>query len=183
MKKVLLLMAAFISLAVMGCSDSDDKFQAGIVGYETFLNAKNAWKEPTSYSYTVHGGSWMPGAFIIDVKVTKGVTELSLNPADPRQAVRYGGEEEEYKSVEEAWNIKTMTGIFESAERRHKDSLTNPAFQAAYDYYLIVVSYDKCNSQYYPCCVNVKQRYKDYDKSYSGSYEYLTITDFKILEE
>ena len=182
MKKVLLLMVAFISVMVMGCSDSDDKFQAGIVGYETFLNAKNAWKEPTSYSYTVHIGAWKPDAFVIDVKVTKGVSTFSLNP-DYKYYSSSDTPESVCKEIESrSWNIKTMTEIFESVEKRHKDSLTNPAYQAEYDYYLIVVSYDKSNNLYYPRYVDVKKRRKDFDKV-GDSYDNLTITDFKVLEE
>ena len=82
MKKVLkLLLLALISLAVMGCSDSDDnKLASGIIGYEAFVATRNAWKEPAGYSFTAEIFTNAIGPRSIDVKVENGVSVLSYTP-------------------------------------------------------------------------------------------------------
>ena len=185
MKKVLLLMLAFISLAVMGCSNSDDnKLTSGVVGYETFVAARNEWKEPASYSYTVYGDTYQPNAFVIDVKVTKGVSELLLNPKFPNQADSYGGEESEYRQIENlGWNIKTISGIFESIEKENMYVKTSPSIQMLYDYCLIEIDYAKCNSRAFPSRIECWGQNKT-KGGYGGGYrKIIKITDFKIMEE
>ena len=116
MKKVLLLMVAFISLMVMGCSDSDDNYQPGIIGYETFLNAKNAWKEPASYSFTVDVSTRIVDYYMIDVKVANGKASFSINPnqRDFNETV-----DDECRRIKEmGWNMDSIKDLLESMNEK-----------------------------------------------------------------
>ena len=184
MKKVLLLIVALISLAVMGCSDSnsDEEYVSGIASYETYLGVKNAWKEPTSYSYTAHIGAWKPEAFVIDVKVTKGVSTFSLNP-DYKYYSSSDTPEGVCKEIESrGWDIKTMTGLFESIEKKNVNITTDPFYRRYYKCCFIEIKYDKCNDISFPCCVTFYHPLRD-PNLIGGNYDSATITDFKILEE
>ena len=178
MKKVLLLMVALISLAVMGCSDSDDKFQAGIVGYETFVAAKNAWKEPAGYSFTAEIFTNAIGPRSIDVKVENGMTVLSYTPN------RYNPS----RSPEEdllyfPFDIKTIAGLFESIEKENVYITTDPLVRNTYDCCLIGINYGKYNDITIPTYVHRWGQLKGGDRLDGGNSPSLTITDFKILEE
>ena len=178
MKKVLLLMVAFISLAVIGCSNSDDKFQAGIVGYEAFVAAKNAWKEPAEYSFTAEISTNAIGPRSIDVKVENGMTVLSYTPN------RYNPS----RSPEEdllyfPFDIKTIAGLFESIEKENVYITTDPLVRNTYDCCLIGINYGKYNDITIPTYVRRWGQLKGGDRLDGGNSPSLKITNFKVLEE
>jgi len=178
MKKVLLLMAAFISLAVMGCSDSDDKFQAGIVGYEAFVAAKNAWKEPAEYSFTAEIFTNAMGPRSIDVKVENGVSVLSYTPN------RYHpSSSPEEDLLDFPFDIKTIAGLFESIEKENVYITTDPLVRNTYDCCLIGINYGKYNDITIPTYVRRWGQLKGGDRLDGGNSPSLTITNFKVLEE
>ena len=186
MKKLVILMVAFVSLAVMGCSDSnkDSDYVSGIMGYETFLNARNAWKELTSYTYTARLYIWKPAPCVIDVKVTNGVSTYSLNPT-----YKYYSPDDTPESICKemesfGWNLKTMTGLFESIEKKNASLAADPSYRNIYKYYFIGINYDKCNNSVFPCYVQPLRELKSSGLiGGGGSYDTVKITDFKILEE
>ncbi len=184
MKKVLLLMVALISLAEMGCSDSnkDSDYTSGIIGYETFLNAKNAWKEPTSYSYTAQLNVRVPEIWVIDVKVTNGVSTFSLNPTYEHYSPADTPESICKKIESSDWSIKTMTDFFASIEKKNASLAADPSYRNVFKYYFIGISYDKCSNSVFPCYVRPLRELKD-SRLIGGNDDTVKITDFKILEE
>ena len=185
MKKFTTLLILLLSLAVLSCSDSSkdsENYTSGIIGYETFLNARNAWKEPTSYTYTARLDIWKPVPCVIDVKVTNGVSTYSLNPT-----YKYYSPDDTPESICKemesfGWNLKTMTGLFESIEKKNASIAADPSYRNIYKYYFIGINYDKCNNSVFPCYVQPLCELKD-SRLIGDNDDTVKITDFKILEE
>ena len=185
MKKFTALLILLFSLAVLSCSDSgkdSDDYTSGIIDYDTFLSVKNTWKEPTSYSYTVHLDVWKPNSYVIDVKVTNGESTFSLNPTYEYYS-RDDTPESVSKHIESCgWNVKTMTDFFASIEKKNASLAADPSYRNVFKYYFIGINYDKCNNSVFPCYVQPLCELKD-SRLIGDNDDTVKITDFKILEE
>ena len=178
MKKFVGLLILLLSLVVLSCSDSSGEYVSGIVGYEAFVAAKNAWKEPAGYSFTAEIFTNAIGPRSIDVKVENGMTVLSYTPN------RYNPS----RSPEEdllyfPFDIKTIAGLFESIEKENVYITTDPLVRNTYDCCLIGINYGKYNDITIPTYVHRWGQLKGGDRLDGGNSPSLTITDFKILEE
>ena len=189
MKKVIkLLLAALLSFAIFGCSDSGEAdkdyvpehSEWGFKDYETFSKARSAWKEPSSYSYTITA-TCVGFNYIIDVNVTNGEVVLSHNPKEFQFDGKYHyTPEDECKMT--GFTIGTITELFESIENRNKE-------YAAHDYkndkhcygYNIGIKYTDSNNMLLPVYVYCGEECR---KDVVGvSPVILKINDFKILSE
>ena len=205
MTKVLkLLLLALISLMVMGCSDSDDNYQPGIIGYETFLNAKNAWKEPASYSFTVDVSTRIVDYYMIDVKVANGKASFSINPnqRDFNETV-----DDECRRIKEmGWNMDSIKDLLESMNEKAVAACAAMGHHVVYtdwkvktvadiiahtnyvrnisqsENYYILIRYDEMNGLNAPIVFSaIKPDREGYTGS-GGSHS-IAISNFKVLEE
>ena len=190
MKKILVLLAALLPFAILGCSDSssDEQSLSDSFDYKTFSSARSAWKEPASYSYTVHFDSPEPSGCTIVVKVVNGESTL----------------DSEYTG---AWDIKTITGIFNSIEKltvpdpdrdyhmtsTYDKNAKNPTewlasiknVKVAEDFsdFYIRIKYDKVNNLSFPAYVCRGNRKYEAPGMIGYHPDVIKISDFKILSE
>ena len=206
MKKVIkLLLVALLPFAIMSCSDSssDEQSLSDSFDYKTFSSARSAWKEPASYSYTVHFDSPEPFGRTFDVKVVNGESTLSVKS---NQNDVYGNlkSESEYTG---SWDIKTITGIFNSIEKLtvpdpdrdyymtstyDKNAKNSTEWLASLkdvkvvedfnDFYLRV-RYNKINNLNFPTYVCRGNRKYETSGVVGYSPDVIEIKDFKILSE
>ncbi len=208
MKKVIkLLLAALLSLAIMSCSDSES-YESALSrtdGYKTFSAVRSAWKEPSSYSYTVHikfEDYVSPDEYIIDVKVNNEKSTLSVNPSCRKIS------QDHFEYIRDRikrcnWNIETIAGILDSINKKsaldsdkeihnvYTDTCKKPETDLELIHYnvyhktireasagnnYVALKYDKVNSISIPTDIY-------YASSTDGFYESIEITDFKILSE
>jgi hypothetical protein len=206
MKKVIkLLLAALLPFAIMSCSDSssDEQSLSDSFDYKTFSSARSAWKEPASYSYTVHFDSPEPFGRTFDVKVVNGESTLFVKS---NQNGVYGNPESESEYTG-SWDIKTITGIFNSIEKltvpdpdrdyymtsTYDKNAKNPTEWLAslknvkvvedFNDYYIRIRYDKVNNLSFPTYVCRGNRKHDPSVEIGYRPDVIEIKDFKILSE